>query len=50
MLAIAEFAANNQVSAATGAMPFFATTGRDPRVGFELDIRVDNPEEAQANE
>ena len=50
MLAIAEFAGNNQVSAATGASPFYATAGRDPRTSYELDIRVDNPEEARALE
>ena len=49
-LALAEFAANNQESTTTGASPFFATSGNNPRVDFELDIRVDNPREAQAHE
>ena len=49
-LSLAEFAANNQASAATGASPFYATSGNNPRVDFELDIRVDNPLEAQAQE
>ena len=34
MLAIAEFAGNNQVLAATGASPFNATAGRDPRTSY----------------
>jgi len=50
MLAIAEFAGNNQVSAATGASPFYATAGCDPKTSYELDIRVDNPDEARVLE
>ena len=50
MLAIAEFAGNNQVSAATGASPFYTTAGCDPKTSYELDFRVDNPEEARALE
>ena len=37
-----------EVSAATGASLFFATSDCDPRIGFELDIQVGNPDEAQA--
>ena len=49
-LSLAEFAANNQESATTGASPFFATSGFNPRLDFEFDIRVNNPREAQAQE
>ena len=48
LLAVAEFVGYNQVSASTGVSPFYATASRHPRVDFELDIRVDSPEEAQA--
>lgn len=50
LLPLAEFAANKQVSATTAASPFFANTGLNPRVDFELGIRVDNPREARAQE
>jgi transposase InsO family protein len=50
LLPIAEFVGNNQISAATGASPFYATAGQDPRVDFELDLPVDNPEEVRAQE
>ena len=50
LLSIAEFAGNNQVSAATGASPFFANYGLNPRIDFNFDIRVDNPLEASAQE
>ena len=42
-LSLAEFAANNQESATTRASPFFATSGLNPRLDFELDIRINNP-------
>ena len=49
-LSLAEFAANNQESTTTGASPFFATSGFNPCVDFELDIRIDNRREAEAEE
>ena len=42
-LSLAEFAINNQESTTTGASPLFATSGFNPRLDFELDIRIDNP-------
>jgi len=47
-LPITEFAANNQTSETTGLSPFYGTYGLDLRTSYELDVRVDNPEEAQA--
>ena len=47
-LPMAEFAANNQVSDTTGASPFFANYGFNPRCSLELDIRQDFPEEIDA--
>ena len=32
------------------ASPFYGTAGCDPKTSYELDIRVDNPEEARALE
>ena len=49
-LSLAEFDANNQESATTGASPFLATSGFNPRLDFELNIRIDNPREEQAQE
>ena len=43
-----EFAGNNQVSDTTSLSPFFANLGYHPRYDFELDIRVDAPEEREA--
>ena len=50
LLPLAEFTANNQLSSATDASPFFATAGYNPRISFELDIRTDNPTEVRAQE
>jgi len=47
-LFLAEFAGNNQVSDTTTLSPFFANCGFHPRYDFELDIRVDAPEEREA--
>jgi len=47
-LFLAEFAGNNQVSDSTTLSPFFANAGYHPRCDFELDIRVDDPEEYRA--
>jgi len=47
-LFLAEFAGNNQVSDSTMLSPFFANAGYHPRCDFELDIRVDDPAEYQA--
>ena len=49
-LSVAEFAANNQESTTTRESPFFVTSGFNPRLDFELDIHIDNPREAQAQE
>ena len=43
-----EFTGNNQVSDTTSLSPFFANLGYHPRCDFELDIRVDAPEEREA--
>lgn len=37
-LPMAEFAANNHVTAATKCSPFFAVYGRNPRMGFEPQV------------
>ena len=34
---VVEFAANNQVPAASGASPFYANSGLNQKAGFELD-------------
>jgi hypothetical protein len=47
-LPMAEFAANNHISETTGMSPFFANYALNPKIDFEPDIRVDNPEEHQA--
>ena len=49
-LSLAEFAVNNQESTTTGVLPFFATSGINPRMDFVLDICIDNPREAQAQD
>jgi hypothetical protein len=48
-LAMAELAANNHVSETTSLSPFFANYGMHPKIDFEQDIRVDNPEEEEAH-
>jgi hypothetical protein len=48
-LPMAEFAANNHVSETTGILPFFANYGLNPKIEFEPDVRVDNPEENEAH-
>jgi hypothetical protein len=47
-LPIAEFESNNHVSKTTSLSRFFANYGMHPKIDFEPDIRVDNPEEEQA--
>ena len=49
-LPLCEFAANNTASEATLVSPFFATFGRDPRMTFDLDQPIENPEQARADE
>ena len=49
-LSLAEFATNNQESTTTGALHFFTTSSFNPRLDFKLDIRIDNPRKAQAQE
>jgi hypothetical protein len=48
-LPMAEFAANNHVSETTRISPFFANYGLNPKIDFEPDLRVDNPEENEAH-
>jgi hypothetical protein len=48
-LPMAEFAANNHVSETTRFSPFFANYGLNPKIDFEPDLRVDNPEENKAH-
>ena len=45
-----EFATNNAVSVTTQLSPFFANFGRDPRMNFDLDQPIENPEQARAHE
>jgi hypothetical protein len=45
---MAKFAANNHILETTGISPFLANYGLNPKIDFELDIRVDNHEEGQA--
>ena len=49
-LPLCEFAANNAASETTQVSPFFATFGRDPRMNFDLDQPIENPEQARAHE
>ena len=49
-LPLCEFAVNNAVSETTQFSPFFANFGRDPRMNFDLDRPVENPEQARAHE
>lgn len=49
-LPFCEFAANYAVSETTGVSPFCAHMGRDPRMNFDLDKPIENPEEARAHE
>jgi hypothetical protein len=46
---MAKFATNNHVSKTTGNSPFFANYGLNPKIDFEPDLRVDNPEENEAH-
>ena len=45
-----EFAANNTASETAQVSPFFATFVRDPRMNFDLDQPIENPEQARAHE
>jgi hypothetical protein len=45
---MAEFAMNNHVLETTGISPFFTNYGLNPKIDFEPDIWVHNPEEDQA--
>jgi hypothetical protein len=47
-LPLAEFTTNNHVSETTGLSPFFANYGMHPKLDFEPDLRIDNPQEGQA--
>ena len=49
-LPLCEFAANNAASETTQVSPFFANFGRDPRMNFDLDQPIENPEQARAHE
>jgi hypothetical protein len=48
-LPMAEFAAHNHVSETTRISPFFANYGLNPKIDFEPDLRIDNPEENEAH-
>jgi hypothetical protein len=48
-LPMAEFTANNHISETTGISPFFANYGLNPKIYFELDLQVNNPEENEAH-
>jgi hypothetical protein len=45
---MAEFTVNNYILETTGILPFVANYRLNTKIDFELDIRVDNPEEDQA--
>jgi hypothetical protein len=47
-LPLTEFTTNNDVSETTGLSPFFANYGMHPKLNFEPDLQVNNPEEGQA--
>jgi hypothetical protein len=47
-LPIAEFAANNQLSASTGVSPFFANTGFHSRMNFQFPWAAQGPQELEA--
>ena len=49
-LPLCEFAANNAASETTQVSPFFATFGRNPRMNFDLEQPIENPEQARAHE
>ena len=49
-LPLCELAANNAASETTQVSPFFATFRRDPRMNFDLDQRIENPEQAGTHE
>jgi transposase InsO family protein len=47
-LPLTKFATNNDISETTGLLPFFVNYGIHPKLDFEPDLQVDNPEEGQA--
>lgn len=47
-LPMAEFAANNQVSTATNATPFFANNGYHPRLNYDHLTRTTTPQSKDA--
>jgi hypothetical protein len=47
-LPLTKFATNNHVSKTTGLLPFFTKYGMHPKLDFEPDLRIDIPEEGQA--
>ena len=49
-LPLCEFAANNATSETTGESPFFANSGRDPRMNFDFHCPVENPNQVRAHE
>ena len=49
-LPLCEFAANNAVLETTQVSTFFATFGRDPRMNFNLDLPIENPDQARGHE
>ena len=49
-LPLCEFATNNAALETTQVSPFFATFRRDPRMNFDIDQPIKNPEQARAHE
>ena len=49
-LPLCEFAINNATSVTTQVSPFYATFGRNPRMNFNLDQPIENPEQARTHE
>ena len=49
-LPLCEFAANNAASETTQVSPFFATFRTDPRMNFDLNQPIENPEQVRAHE
>jgi hypothetical protein len=46
---MAEFAAKNLVLETSRILPLFANYGLNPKIDFEPDMQVDNPEESLAH-
>ena len=49
-LPMCEFASNNAVSDTKQVSPLPANFGRDPRMNFDLELTIENPDQARAQE